>query len=149
MGACVGLKRWLAVLPVPYVCALCGPSATKPSSPCRAIRLRSPICLSSTLWHGQAFLVRPLFYPPGSLCPGIGACACEELPLVRSWSGIGVVQPIGSQAAYNPVSRANAGALTPVNRGASLLLKYGLYSVGPALPESRSFQMVLEVPRCF
>eukprot|EP00877_Chromochloris_zofingiensis_P010821 jgi/Chrzof1/5993/UNPLg00841.t1 len=30
-----------------------------------------------------------------------------------------------------------------------LLLKYGLYSVRPALPESRSFQMVLEVPRCF
>eukprot|EP00877_Chromochloris_zofingiensis_P010254 jgi/Chrzof1/5482/Cz16g04280.t1 len=29
------------------------------------------------------------------------------------------------------------------------LLKYGLYSVRPALPESRSFQMVLEVPRCF
>eukprot|EP00877_Chromochloris_zofingiensis_P004805 jgi/Chrzof1/14325/UNPLg00598.t1 len=32
-------------------------------------------------------------------------------------------------------------------RGA--LLKYGLYSVRPALPESRSFQMVLEVPRWF
>eukprot|EP00877_Chromochloris_zofingiensis_P010353 jgi/Chrzof1/5571/Cz16g07280.t1 len=30
-----------------------------------------------------------------------------------------------------------------------LLLKYGLYSVRPALPESRSFQMVLEAPRCF
>eukprot|EP00877_Chromochloris_zofingiensis_P006420 jgi/Chrzof1/2030/UNPLg00685.t1 len=29
------------------------------------------------------------------------------------------------------------------------LLKYGLHSVRPALPESRSFQMVLEVPRCF
>eukprot|EP00877_Chromochloris_zofingiensis_P011701 jgi/Chrzof1/6785/Cz19g09110.t1 len=29
------------------------------------------------------------------------------------------------------------------------VLKYGLYSVRPALPESRSFQMVLEVPRCF
>eukprot|EP00877_Chromochloris_zofingiensis_P003549 jgi/Chrzof1/13195/Cz07g24010.t1 len=29
------------------------------------------------------------------------------------------------------------------------LLKYGLYSVRPALPDSRSFQMVLEVPRCF
>eukprot|EP00877_Chromochloris_zofingiensis_P012336 jgi/Chrzof1/7356/Cz02g20240.t1 len=29
------------------------------------------------------------------------------------------------------------------------LLKYGLYSVRPALPESRSFQMVLEAPRCF
>eukprot|EP00877_Chromochloris_zofingiensis_P011128 jgi/Chrzof1/6269/UNPLg00847.t1 len=31
----------------------------------------------------------------------------------------------------------------------SKLLKYGLYSVRPALPESRSFQMVLEAPRCF
>eukprot|EP00877_Chromochloris_zofingiensis_P014662 jgi/Chrzof1/944/Cz01g34200.t1 len=30
-----------------------------------------------------------------------------------------------------------------------ILLKYGLYSVRPALPESRSFQMVLEAPRCF
>eukprot|EP00877_Chromochloris_zofingiensis_P007660 jgi/Chrzof1/3147/Cz12g13170.t1 len=29
------------------------------------------------------------------------------------------------------------------------VLKYGLYSVRPALPESRSFQMVLEAPRCF
>eukprot|EP00877_Chromochloris_zofingiensis_P013961 jgi/Chrzof1/8819/Cz03g25210.t1 len=29
------------------------------------------------------------------------------------------------------------------------VLKYGLYSVRPALPESRSFQMVLEVPKCF
>eukprot|EP00877_Chromochloris_zofingiensis_P004060 jgi/Chrzof1/13655/Cz08g06120.t1 len=29
------------------------------------------------------------------------------------------------------------------------MLKYGLHSVRPALPESRSFQMVLEVPRCF
>eukprot|EP00877_Chromochloris_zofingiensis_P000093 jgi/Chrzof1/10084/Cz04g26150.t1 len=27
------------------------------------------------------------------------------------------------------------------------VLKYGLYSVRPALPESSSFQMVLEVPR--
>eukprot|EP00877_Chromochloris_zofingiensis_P012374 jgi/Chrzof1/7390/Cz02g21300.t1 len=31
----------------------------------------------------------------------------------------------------------------------TVLLKYGLYSVRPALPESRSFQMVLEAPRCF
>eukprot|EP00877_Chromochloris_zofingiensis_P010260 jgi/Chrzof1/5488/Cz16g05050.t1 len=29
------------------------------------------------------------------------------------------------------------------------VLKYGLYSVRLALPESRSFQMVLEAPRCF
>eukprot|EP00877_Chromochloris_zofingiensis_P011141 jgi/Chrzof1/6280/UNPLg00860.t1 len=69
--------------------------------------------------------------------------------------------------AYRQMLRP-AGALTPVNRGLvtprpsgvifthlfirtikECLLKYGLYSVRPALPESRSFQMVLEAPRCF
>eukprot|EP00877_Chromochloris_zofingiensis_P013023 jgi/Chrzof1/7975/UNPLg00899.t1 len=41
--------------------------------------------------------------------------------------------------------------MTPEGRGVTRppVLKYGLYSVRPALPESRSFQMVLEAPRCF
>eukprot|EP00877_Chromochloris_zofingiensis_P009498 jgi/Chrzof1/4801/UNPLg00805.t1 len=86
----------------------------------------------------------------GSKLPGIihFGISLSLTPTVPNFSG----SPTSASMSWPPCSPLRTSlskmrARAP--RKGSLLLKYGLYSVRPALPESTSFQMALEVPRCF
>eukprot|EP00877_Chromochloris_zofingiensis_P008613 jgi/Chrzof1/4004/Cz13g16230.t1 len=101
--------------------------------------------------------IRPLFsqtctariqkFPDGSgspqMFPDVSRCfqMCPEVSRGVDVSRILPESHRGPTLKHRPQHRAEDTE--------SLVLKYGLHSVRPALPESRSFQMVLEVPRCF